>query len=327
MRIGLGLVVSVLLLSLLANLYLGSFFVSSMSLGASEQVYQEGDAAHRIVILPLRGTVDDSMARYVHQALDALRKDPPAAIVLRVDSPGGGVEAADHIWHELDQFRRATKVKIVSSYGAIAASGGYYISCLSDYIYCEPTTITGSVGVIMTTFTVGDLLKKIGVDPVVLTARTSPDKDVANNPFRPWEPKDTAEVQPFLDDIHKVFMERVFAGRSRVVPGLTMADVEKASTGQAMMEAQAQSLKLVDAQGYLDDALAKARELAGLANAPKPEVTVLTIRKGLLADLGLRTEASNPLAHMTGEEARDWLLDLSTPRMEYRYMPGVAANR
>lgn len=321
-RIAVGLVTSILLGSLALNLWLGAFFASSMHVGPHESPYQSGDPQHRIVILPVVGAIDDSTPKFVREALDALRKTTaPAALVLRVDSPGGGVGASDRTWHELQQYQDETHVPIVASYGDVAASGGYYVSCGSDYIIAEPTTITGSIGVMFMTFNVEDLMKKIGVGPTVMVAQSSPDKDVANNMFRAFGDKDRAEIQPFLDTTHQLFMQRVFAGRQKVVKGLTMDEVRSAATGRAYSADQALALKLIDAQGYLGDAIDKAAELAGLAKGVKPQVMVIKEQGGLLSSLGASSGMASPTAQWSPGTVRKTLEDMAQPRLEYRWNP------
>src|SRR5690606_2688533 len=114
-----------------------------------------------------------------------LRENKPKALILRIDSGGGTVGASDRIWNELARFRQETEIPIVASFGSIAASGGYYIAAGADHIIAEPTCITGSIGVMANVMTFDRLLDKVGVTPEVLVAQGSPEKDVANNVFRP----------------------------------------------------------------------------------------------------------------------------------------------
>ncbi|MEX0777735.1 MAG: S49 family peptidase [Phycisphaeraceae bacterium] len=321
-RLVTGLVGSLMLISIALNIWLGLFFLSSMSVGPIELPYQEGDSRHRIVILPIRGTIDSGMAEYVRKALLGLRANRPAAVILRVESGGGGVGASDRIWHELVQFKADTGVPIVTSFGDVAASGGYYIAAPTDWIIAEPSTITGSIGVMLMDFSVEKLMEKIGVQPTILTATKSTEKTVANNPFRDWNEQDTQAVQPLLDSMQVRFADIVFQGRSKVVAGLTRDDVDKAATGKVFMTDEAIALKLVDDPGYLGDAITKAKALGKIAAGVTPQVTQLSEGHGLLSRLGVSHQPAPWSTSLTPEQARSWLTELSTPGIEYRWQPG-----
>lgn len=327
-RIVSALVVSVLLTSIGLNIWLGLYVFAQIHAGPYEATYQQGDPSQRIVILPIRGTIDDSMYEFVRSALQRLEQEPrPRAVVLRVDSPGGTVGASDRIWQEIRRFREKTQIPIVASYADVAASGGYYVSCLADYIVAEPTTITGSIGVMFLTFNVQELISKLGVEATMLTARTSPEKDLGGNLFRKWSEKDTQVVQPFLDRMHELFMKRVLEGRRRVVGDLTLEEVARAATGRVWFTQEAKELKLVDQEGYLEDALAKAKELAGMKPEDRPLINEIRARGGWLQSLGLFWSGGDPAVQLfrrswTAEEVRSWLLELARPRLEYRWWPG-----
>jgi protease-4 len=316
--------------SVLFNVVLGVLSVGLMSTtnaGAGSNVtevpYSNGDANQRIVILPITGVIGEDKVRFVHQALEYLKKNKPAAIVLRVESPGGGASASDQIWHEIDSYRTSENLPIVASYGAVAASGGYYVSCGADGIIAEPSTVTGSIGVMFDTFTFQDLLQKIGVAPQVLVASNAQEKDVANDPFRAWTPRDTAAVMPFLDSMHELFIKRVFEGRKRVNPSLTEDQVRFAAHGQAYTAAEAFKLKLIDAEGYLSDAIKQAAAKANIPAGVMPKVTMVQVRYSIFSFID-SSERQPPSARaLDGATIRQWLDELATPRIEYRWMPGA----
>ncbi|NJL31509.1 MAG: signal peptide peptidase SppA [Phycisphaerales bacterium] len=321
-RLATGLITSVLLGSIALNIWLGVFFVSSMKVGPHEVTYAEGDTANRIVVLPIVGTIGDESASFVRQSLRTLRTTgKPAALVLRVESPGGGVGASDRIWHEIQKYREDTGVPIVASYGDVAASGGYYVSCHADHIFAEPTTLTGSIGVMFMAFNVESMMKKIGVEATILTAETSPEKDLANNSFRAWTEADRKVVQPFLDQTHELFMKRVLDGRRRVLKDLTEEQVRQVATGRVYSADQALALHLIDAEGYLEDALQKAGELAQIDPKITPQVTIIKAQGGLLQQLGITHSGGLPDASWSAQRVRTWLLDVSMPQMEYRWQP------
>lgn len=312
-RVGTGLIVSLLLFSILLNFYLGVFFVSSMK---GPDVYRKGDKQHQIAIIPVSGLIDDSTAVTVRQSLAKLRENPPKALILRVDSGGGGVSASDRIWHELQTFKKETNIPIVASFGSVAASGGYYISADADFIFVEPTTLTGSIGVIAQAFTVQGLLEKVGVKPEIIVATDATKKDVLS-PFRDWGEKDRSELRVILDEAHKRFVQIVADGRSSV---LTHDEVAKLATGEPYTASQALANKLADAEGYLDEAIAKASELAKLPADAKPNVVVIAPSKGfsLLSLLGSKSSVPAGAEQLLdSQQVRKTLGELSMPRVEY----------
>lgn len=313
-RVVTGLVASLLLISIILNFYLGIFFVSSMR-GPQETVYAKGDDASRIVILPVSGTIDESTAVSVRQSLVALRENPPKAIVLRVDSPGGGVSASDRIWHELQKYKAEFKIPIVASFGSLAASGGYYISADADFIFVEPTTITGSIGVIAQAFTVQNLLDKIGVTPEVIAATDATKKDTLS-PFRAWTEKDRNELRVILDQAYVRFVDIVANGRSKV---LTREQVMVLATGEVFTAQQALANKLADEEGYLDAAIEKAKTLAGLEADSKPAVMVISPQKHFSIMSLLGQSHVNPVSELLdSNKLRNVAGELATPSVEYR---------
>lgn len=313
-RIVTGLVGSLLLASLMINVYLGIWF-SSMMAGPSESTYVAGDRSQRIVILPVSGVINESMAGFVHDCLVALGEDKPKAIVLRINSGGGGVSASDRMWHELVQFKNETKIPIVASFGSIAASGGYYIAAPADFIMAEPTSITGSIGVIAQAFTVDQLLKKIGIQPELVTATEAYKKDMLN-PMRQWTDQDRQALRWILDRAYDRFVQVVAEGRNT----LSLEAVKRLATGEVYTSQQAQDNQLIDGQGYLDEAIVKATELAGLDPQAKPMVTILSAPRslGLLSALSRTTRPSHEA--IGPGQIRHWLGELATPHLEYRWI-------
>lgn len=316
-RIMVSVITSVLLLSIGMNIYLGIIFAASLS-GPSETTYEVGNSTKRIVILNVKGTIDDSAAAFVHEAVKALRDNPPSAVVLRVDSGGGGVSASDRIWHDLTTFHKNSKVPVVASYGSAAASGGYYISAFADYIIAEPTCMTGSIGVMAPIFTVQGLVEKIGVTPETIVATQSPRKDVANDIMRAWTEDDRKVVKGLLDHAYERFVTIVAEGRSK---HLKPEEVRILADGSIYTASQAVDNKLVDGVGYLDDAIAKATELAALPKGTKPTVTLMQPRKPFRLASLLDMSTGSIASGIDADQIRTWLNDLATPRLEYTMQP------
>ncbi|MBI1335568.1 MAG: signal peptide peptidase SppA [Phycisphaera sp.] len=317
-RVMTGLISSLLIASLVANIYLGAYFAAMVSGDIHESVYEKGDKTQRIVVLPVSGLIDDDSARFVRKALKALREDLPKAIVLRVDSGGGTVSASDRIWHELKTFRKETGVPIVASFGSMAASGGYYISSCSDKIIAEPTGVTGSIGVMAPIMTFQGLLDKVGVTPEVLVADGSPKKDVANNVLRKWDDNDRAEVKAMLNHAYARFVSVVAEGRAG---HLTDDEVKQLADGSVFTTEQAITNKLIDGEGYLEDAINEAKQLAKIGSTVSPQVSVIGQAQPISL-LNLIGWHSAPAAAIDSQSIQRWVSELQTPRLEYRYTVG-----
>ncbi len=319
-RVVTGLVGTLLIVSVLMNVYLGAFFVSAVS-GPREATYQEGDQENRIVILPVSGTIDSETSEFIARALKALKDDPPKALILRVDSGGGSVSASDRIWNDLIEFKKETQIPVIASFGGIAASGGYYISAPCDYIMVEPTTITGSIGVIAQAFTVSELLDKLGVTPEIIAATEATKKDTLN-PMRDWTEADREVLRRILDSAYDRFVDIVADGRKN----MSREQVKQVATGEVFTSAEALENQLADGEGYLNAAIDKAKELAGIEPDEKPLVTTLSAGSGF----GLLSRFGAPRPGMdtvTADQVRRWLGELTTPELEYRLVyPGSAGR-
>ncbi|MCP3904933.1 MAG: signal peptide peptidase SppA [Planctomycetes bacterium] len=225
---------------------------------------QRNAGSRQVAVIPVRGVIDGAQVSFVRACVDqVLAASSVEAVVLRVDSPGGGVTSADQIWYELGRLEKRS-LPVVASFGGVAASGGYYIACDSDFIMAERTTVTGSIGVIAQILTLEGLMDKVGIEPVTLVASRSPRKNVANDTFREWTEEDRAQIIGMLDNAYEIFHERVQTGRASVITDATrLAEV---ADGSVFTAAQALDVGLVDGIGYLDDALAEAEKRAGIPN-------------------------------------------------------------
>jgi protease-4 len=178
------------------------------------------------------------------------------AIVLRVNSPGGSALASENIWHEIENAKKAGK-KVVVSMGDYAASGGYYISCNSDFIYAEPNTITGSIGVFGMVPSVQKFMKdKLGI---TMDEVGSNKHSVPGGLYRPLDELESQNMQASVEEIYATFTKRVADGRH-----LRVTYVDSIGQGRVWAGSDALQLGLVDALGNLDAAVAKAAKLASL---------------------------------------------------------------
>ena len=190
----------------------------------------------------------------VTKDLEELMKDDDVkAVVLRVNSPGGSAYASEQIWNAVKKMR--TKKPVVVSMGGYAASGGYYISCGADYIFAEPTTLTGSIGIFGMFPDFSQLAtEKLGVKfDVVKTNRFSDFGSVA----RPFNAEELAHLQKYIGNGYDLFLSRVAEGRK-----MKTADVNEIAQGRVWLGKDALKIKLIDDLGGLDKAVAKAAELA-----------------------------------------------------------------
>lgn len=215
-------------------------------------------SGERVGVVEVRGFIADPRA--TTEALRDLREDDGVkAVVVRVDSPGGVVAPSQEIH---DEVARTAKVKpVVVSMGAVAASGGYYLSAPATRIVANPGTATGSIGVILKFEEVHRLLDKLGLQGNVV--KSGPMKD-AGSPLRPMEPRERALFQGLVDDIFGQFVDAVAAGRRlERVKVLALAD------GRIYSGRQAKALGLVDELGGFWDAVALAQKLAKLEGEPR----------------------------------------------------------
>ncbi len=179
------------------------------------------------------------------------------ALIVRINSPGGTVTASDIIYRELLDFKKRRSLPVVACLMDIAASGGYYIAMAADSVYAHPTTVTGSIGVIALKFNLQGLLEKVGVVDETITSAALKD---SMSPFRGMTAQERAIMQSILDELHGRFTDVVHSGRQL----LTMQQVIGLADGRVFTAAQAHEAGLVDAIGYLDDAIHEAENRAGL---------------------------------------------------------------
>ncbi len=213
----------------------------------------------RIALVRIEGPILDS--RSTVQDLESYAQDPLVkAIVLRIDSPGGGVAPSQEIYNAVKRVREEEHKTVVASMGTVAASGGYYIAVASDRILANPGTLTGSIGVIIQLANFEELMDKIGVKNFVI--KSGRYKDLGS-PFRVMGEEDRNLLQSVMDDAHRQFIEAVAAGRS-----LAVADVEALADGRVFTGQQAKDVLLVDDLGDLKDAVRLAADMSGLKDSP-----------------------------------------------------------
>jgi protease-4 len=211
-----------------------------------------------VAIVELTGEIRD--AEQLVESLASLRKDPQVvSVVIRIDSPGGGVAPSQELYEEVVRLREVKPV--VASLGNIAASGGYYVAAATSLIVAAPGTLTGSIGVIMDFRQLQGLAEKIGITDQVV--KSGPYKDIGH-PLRPMTDNERKLLQGMVDDVYQQFVDAVATGRH-----LDPARVRALADGRLYSGSQAKAAGLVDELGGLNTAVRLAWERGGQTGEPR----------------------------------------------------------
>lgn len=230
-----------------------------------------GSGTAKVLMLDLSGVISDTqesgfypgpsqVARFKEALTKAAADEDVSALVIRINSPGGTVTASDMIYHELRVFKAQRKIPIVASIMDVGASGGYYVAVAADRIIAHPSSVTGSMGVIMLTVNAHGLMEKIGLQTTAVTS--GPKKDMGS-PFRPMTDEERVIFQGVINSLYERFLVVVKDGR----PNLTAEKIRKLADGRIYAAEQAKEAGLVDEIGYLDDAIELAKREAHLTEA------------------------------------------------------------
>lgn len=231
------------------------------------------------------------------------KDDEVKAVVVRIDSPGGSALASDLMWHQLMKLRK--KKPLVFSVGDMAASGGYYLACTGDYVFAEPMSIVGSIGVVGGKIGVGDALERVGVHAETFPA--NPHKPGAasraayESPLVKWDEPTRARVLESMTGVYELFLARIVEGRSTRGREISRDKVAESAEGRIFSGTEGKARGLVDEIGGLGAAIAKARELAKLSESAR--VAVIQGKSGLFESLdpggsaeeSVRARAASPL--------------------------------
>jgi len=261
-----------------------------------------------IGVVEVKGPITES-DKAVRDLERFYKDDRIAAVIVRVDSPGGAVGPSQEIY---TQVRKITEVKpVVVSMGDMAASGGYYLSASATRIVANPGTITGSIGVISQFANLTKVADKIGIE--MNTVKSGPAKD-AGNPFRPFSEEDRQGFQVLIDDIYRQFVEAVASGRE-----LSEESVRAVADGRVLTGEQALQAGLVDELGNFYDAVDLAAALAGIEGDPNlvyaPKESDFPFLRGL-------SGAAAEVTRAAMLELRDQLQhEMGAPQFQYR-LPG-----
>lgn len=235
----------------------------------NEEVFQEG-GPERVALLRVEGTILEGSAEsfisgsfynhrlFLQQLKHAFQDETVKAIILRVNSPGGGVVESDEIYQTIMKLKEEYKKPVVVSMGSMAASGGYYISAAADKIVAASGTITGSIGVIISSYNVKELADRWGIKEEAVTS--GPNKNMLS-PFQELSPEEREILQNLVNEAHQKFVEAIVQGR-----GMDERKVRTLADGRIYSGEQALEAGLVDALGHLDEAIGLAAQLANIEN-------------------------------------------------------------
>lgn len=274
----------------------------------------------KVAIITLDGPILDGDG-FVKKQIDHVRDDLNVkAVVLRIDSPGGSITGSDYIYHHLKRLADERKLPLVVSMGGMAASGGYYVSMavgqVENTIFAEPTTWTGSIGVIIPHYNVAGLMEKWEVEDD--SVKSHPLKTMGS-PTRTMTDEERRIFQELVDEGFARFKEIIRSGRKRFRDD--PAALDALATGRVFTTSQALKNGLVDREGFVEEAIDRAIALAGL-DKEKTRV-VKYANPGGLFDLSPFARNPSPAPDLST------LLDLATPRAYYMctWLPPLARNK
>ena len=302
-----------------------SVVVAAVALGANAEYFQTNPkvieqyhsmankATNKIAIVEIRGAIMGGEGFARHQ-LDQVKADESVrAIVLRIDSPGGTVSGSDELHYRLEKLAAERNLPVVVSMGSIAASGGYYVAMANggedDIIFAEPSTITGSIGVIIPHFDFSQLLKRFDVtDDSITSGPLKEMLSVTKSRSTELAKKERAVVQDLVDEMFTRFKDIVRKGR----PKIDDKTIDAVTTGQVFTANQAITFGLIDKIGFLEDAIARAVVLADLQDN-QDSVRVIQYKK----PQGLLDELFGGASQARSFNNLEMLVEWTTPRAWY----------
>jgi protease-4 len=282
-----------------------------------------GTAGPKIAMVDIAGSIsmsgssgtfgiggNESLPARVRQELDLAARDPEvAALLLRIDSPGGTVIASEVLYNEVRRWKAATGKPVIAQMMGVAASGGYYVAMAADWVRAYPSTVTGSIGVIFVDLNVAGLMDKVGVKDETLTSGAFKD---AGSPFRPVREEERAQLGTILQDMYDQFVRVVDIGR----PKLDEASVRKLADGRIYSARQAQEAGLIDAIGDLPSAVEATRKRAGISGPSR----LIVYHRGGAAPENLFSAA---LPTTPKPAIRSWAEALPQPGFFFLWSPGL----
>jgi protease-4 len=215
---------------------------------------------NQIASLEIEGVISDSK-EFVNELKEYGKRPEVKAVVVRINSPGGGVVASQEIYEALKKFRSETKKKVVVSMASVAASGGYYVACGSDKIFANPGTITGSIGVIAEWYNYGELLRWAKMQSVVIKSGALKD---AGSGTRPLTEEEKVYFQSLINNMYTQFVSAVASSRH-----MKEEEVRKLADGRVYTGQEAKANRLIDELGTFQDAIEATAKMAGIQEPQK----------------------------------------------------------
>ena len=240
----------------------------------------QGSGKEKVLMVAIRGFISDApgdsmfqskpsmLQETVSQLRLAEKDDDIKAVVLQINTPGGSTTASDILYQEIVRFKRKKDIKVIAAMMDVAASGGYYVCLAADYIIAHPTTVTGSIGVLFMKPKITEFMNKLGLE--VEISKSGQNKDMGS-PFRATTEEESKIMQSLIDELGRRFISLVGKHRKSV----SRETLEQISTGRVYLAKEALQAGLIDKIGYLEDAISKAKNLAGLSE----DVKVVSYRK------------------------------------------------
>ncbi len=250
------------------------FGIIILVLGFLSSLLSRLPVGDRVAVIKVNGAILEP-DRIVSKIQKAKEDKSVRALVLRVDSPGGSVGASQEIYRALEDFKSSGKPLVVSM-GNVAASGGYYISAPADLIFANPGTITGSIGVIIQHTEIKDLFERLGIKTTAI--KTGKFKDTLS-PFRDLTPEEKEYLQKTIEDAYEQFLQAILKYRSKKIQEQKLREI---ADGRIFTGRVAKELGLVDELGNLQDAINRAKQMAGV---PQARVFYMEDKRGLLRRL------------------------------------------
>jgi protease IV len=245
-------------------------------------------SGNQVAVLEIDGVISDSRD-FVDQLKDYGNRSGVKSIVIRIDSPGGGVAASQEIFEAIKKFRAETKKKVVVSMSSTAASGGYYIACAADKIFANPGSITGSIGVIAQWYDYTDLLRWAKMQSVVIKSGALKD---AGSGSRPLTEEEKVYFQSLINNMYGQFVAAVASSRN-----MKVEEVRKLADGRVYTGQEAKANRLVDEIGTFQDAVDAAAKMAGIQGEPKllsPAKKSFSLLDLVMGDTGSALKTLNP---------------------------------
>ena len=295
-----GLVTLIVLGVIGVGVLVGSIFLVGVATKAFDEISGERDektvaekfiggnrsAQDKIAVITIDGVIygsaDDFVVKQIRRVLTDTRVK---AVVLRVNSPGGTMSGSDYYLHLLKKMKSERRIPIIVSMGSVAASGGYYVSMVGDEIYAEPSTLTGSIGVIASLFDASELFKKIGVEPNPIT---SGEHKTMGSFMKPMSEEERVLFQRVIDNSFDRFKQIICEGRTEFANN--PAELDKLATGQIFTANDALKNGLIDEIGFIDDVISRAGTKANLDKRDykviqyKPKISVLDLLESRTSD-------------------------------------------